>query len=194
MRSTFFKVVALQQVLHGRERSLLMRCFSTQEKLSAGHAHGRARALFHRHRAHSAGGPKHQRSQRGAAVVEFALVLPLLLVLLIGGIDMSLALYDKAVITNASREGARAGIVARNPPISEAEIRQVVQAYTQSALVNFGPHKSQPSVSVEQGSLGADLTLKVSVNYTFQGIGLGDLFSSLGQPWVLSASTVMVYE
>lgn len=171
-----------------------MRCFSIQEKLSAGHAHGRARALFHRHRAHSTGGPRHQRSQRGAAVVEFALVLPLLLVLLIGGIDMSLALYDKAVITNDSREGARAGIVARNPPISEAEIRQVVQAYTQSALVNFGPHKSQPSVSVEQGSLGADLTLKVSVNYTFQGIGLGDLFSSLGQPWVLSASTVMVYE
>lgn len=194
MRSTFFKVVALQQVLHGRERSLLMRCFSTQEKLSAGHAHGLARALFHRHRAHSTGGPRHQRSQRGAAVVEFALVLPLLLVLLIGGIDMSLALYDKAVITNASREGARVGIVARNPPISEAEIRQVVQAYTQSALVNFGPHKPQPSVSVEQGSLGADLTLKVSVNYTFQGIGLGDLFSSLGQPWVLSASTVMVYE
>ena len=106
---------------------------------------------------------------------------------------MSLALYDKAVITNASREGARAGIVARNPQITEAEIRQVVQNYTQSALVNLGAGTA-PSVSIEQGSLGADLTLRVSVSYTFQGIGLGDLFSSLGQPWVLSSSTVMVYE
>jgi TadE-like protein len=132
-------------------------------------------------------------AQRGAAVIEFALILPLLLLLLIGGIDMSLALYDKAVITNASREGARAGIVARTPPISEAEIRQVVQNYTQTALVNLGTG-SPPSVSVEQGSLGADLTLRVSVSYTFQGIGLGDLFSALGQPWVLSSSTVMVYE
>ena len=134
-----------------------------------------------------------RQGQRGAAVIEFALILPLLLLLLIGGIDMSLALYDKAVITNASREGARAGIVARNPQISEAEIRQVVQNYTQSALVNLGAG-TPPTVSVEQGSLGADLTLRVSVSYTFQGIGLGDLFSSLGQPWVLSSSTVMVYE
>lgn len=138
-------------------------------------------------------GLSNQQTQKGAAVIEFALILPLLLLLLIGGIDMSLALYDKAVITNASREGARAGIVARNPPISEAEIRQVVQNYTQSALVNLGAGTA-PSVSIEQGSLGTDLTLRVSVNYTFQGIGLGDLFSSLGQPWVLSSSTVMVYE
>ncbi len=137
---------------------------------------------------------KNWHAQQGAAVVEFALVLPLLLVLLIGGIDMSLALYDKAVITNASREGARVGIVARNPPVSETEIRQVVQAYTQSALVDFGSGKPAPTVSVEQGSLGPNPTLKVSVSYTFQGIGLGDLLSNLGQPWVLQSSTVMVYE
>ncbi|MEK7344567.1 MAG: TadE family protein [Pseudomonadota bacterium] len=143
---------------------------------------------------HTRRGQNNGQTQQGAAVVEFALVLPLLLLLLIGGIDMSLALYDKAVITNASREGARAGIVARNPPISEAEIRQVVQAYTQSALINLGPGQTPPTVSIEQGSLGADLTLKVSVSTTFQGIGLGDLFSSLGQPWVLQSSTVMVYE
>lgn len=136
----------------------------------------------------------HRQTQRGAAVVEFALVLPLLLILLIGGIDMSLALYDKAVITNASREGARAGIVARSPPISEAEIRQVVQSYAQNALINFGAGASPLTVLVEQGSMGADLTLRVSVSYTFQGIGLGDLFSTLGQPWVLQSSTVMVYE
>jgi Flp pilus assembly protein TadG len=135
-----------------------------------------------------------RQSQRGAAVVEFALILPILLLLLLGSVEGSLALYDKAVITNASREGARAGIVARNPPLSDAEIRQVVQSYTQSALIDFGKTPTPPVVSITQGSLGSDPTLRVSVTYTFQGLGLGALFAQLGKPWVMNASTVMVYE
>ena len=132
--------------------------------------------------------------QRGAAVVEFALILPILLGLLVGGIDASLALYDKAVITNASREGARAGIVARNPQLTDAQIRQVVNQYAQSALVSLGSNPAQPTVTIQKGSLGGDPTLQVTVSYTFEGIGLGSLFQSLGKPWVLQASTEMVYE
>jgi hypothetical protein len=49
-------------------------------------------------------------------------------------------------------------------------------------------------VLIQKGSLGGDPTLQVTVSYTFQGIGLGSLFQSLGRPWVLQASTVMVYE
>jgi Flp pilus assembly protein TadG len=114
--------------------------------------------------------------------------------LLVGGIDASLALYDKAVITNASREGARAGIVARNPQLTDAQIRQVVNQYAQSALVSLGANPAQPTVTIQKGSLGGDATLQVTVSYTFEGIGLGSLFQSLGKPWVLQASTVMVYE
>ena len=132
--------------------------------------------------------------QRGAAVVEFALILPILLGLLVGGIDASLALYDKAVITNASREGARAGIVARNPLLTDEQIRQVVNQYAQSALVSFGSNPVPPQVLIQKGSLGGDSTLQVTVSYTFQGIGLGSLMQSLGTPWVLQSSTVMVYE
>lgn len=132
--------------------------------------------------------------QGGAAVVEFALILPILLGLLIGGIDLSLALYDKTVITNASREGARAGIVARNPPLSDAQIRQVVNQYAQSALVSLGANPALPTVLIQKGSLSGDPTLQVTVQYTFQGIGLGSIFQSLGKPWVLQSSTVMVYE
>lgn len=137
---------------------------------------------------------KSAEKQRGAAVVEFALILPILLALLVGGIDASLALYDKAVITNASREGARAGIVARNPKLTDAQIRQVVTQYAQSALVSFGSNPAQPTVLIQKGSLGGDPTLQVTVSYTFDGMGLGSLFQSLGKPWVLQASTVMVYE
>ncbi|HKK00735.1 MAG TPA: TadE/TadG family type IV pilus assembly protein, partial [Desulfuromonadales bacterium] len=56
-----------------------------------------------------------RRHERGASAVEFALVLPLLLVILFGIIEFGFILYDKAMITNASREGARAGIVLYTP-------------------------------------------------------------------------------
>jgi hypothetical protein len=132
--------------------------------------------------------------QRGAAVVEFALILPILLLLLVGTIDASLALYDKAVITNASREGARAGIVARSPSLTDAQIQQVVQNYLQGALVSLGSPSAAPAVQIQKGIWNGDPTLQVTVIYTFQGVGLGSLSASLGKPWVLQSSTVMVYE
>ena len=46
-------------------------------------------------------------SQKGASAVEFALVLPLLTVLLFGIIEFGAVLYNKAVITNASRDASR---------------------------------------------------------------------------------------
>ena len=60
--------------------------------------------------------------QRGTATVEFGLLLPVLLLIVSGIIEFGMALFDKAVITNASREGARAGIVLRVPAISATEI------------------------------------------------------------------------
>lgn len=43
---------------------------------------------------------------RGQSLVEFALVLPLLLMLVLGAMDFGRLFYTKMVITNAAREGA----------------------------------------------------------------------------------------
>lgn len=132
--------------------------------------------------------------QRGAAAVEFALVLPLLLAVLMGVIEAGLALYDKAVITQASREGARAGIVMRNPKLSVAEITAIVVQQTQNKLLDLLP-ATAPQVAVLQSSPAAyPNTLQVSVQYTFRGLALGAVMRSLGSPWVIHASTVMVHE
>jgi Flp pilus assembly protein TadG len=48
---------------------------------------------------------------RGQAVVEFALVIPLFIMLLAGMIDFGIGLYDYMVIIGAARDGARAGSV-----------------------------------------------------------------------------------
>ena len=47
--------------------------------------------------------------QEGAAAVEFALILPLLILLVLGGMDLGHAFYMQHIITTASREGARYG-------------------------------------------------------------------------------------
>jgi len=47
------------------------------------------------------------RANRGAELVEFALVLPILLLVLAGILDMGFLFKDYEVVTNAAREGAR---------------------------------------------------------------------------------------
>ena len=134
------------------------------------------------------------RSQKGAAAVEFALLLPILLFIFFGIVALSLALDDTAVLTNASREGAREGIVLRSPPMNDAQISDVVITYTKGALLSMGtPHT--PSVAVVRSSTPEfPSILTVTVSYPYSGLGLGRLLSAVNQPMVLSSSTVMVTE
>lgn len=142
-------------------------------------------------RAHSGLGSSRQ---RGAAVVEFAMLLPLLMALSIGTVEMGLMLYDKAVLTNASREGARAGIVLRNPKPTVAEITSVVLQKSQNSLISLMP-TDPPQVTVLQSSPAVwPNTLEVSVQYHFKGYVTGALMQSLGNSPVIHASTVMVNE
>lgn len=53
------------------------------------------------------------RSEKGGTLIEFVLVLPLLLLFTFAIIEFSVLMYDKAVITLGSREGARAAIAWR---------------------------------------------------------------------------------
>ena len=71
-------------------------------------------------------GYKLANDQSGAAAVEFALILPVMLLFIFGIIEFGLFMYNKQVLTNACREGARVGIVVRSPRSQvneDAEIR-----------------------------------------------------------------------
>ena len=106
--------------------------------------------------------------QRGASAVEFALILPVLLVIGFGIIEISVALYDKAMITNASREGARAGIVFKIPSVTDEEIGDVVDRYLGSHLITFGgPTSATATVTRNGPNPGDDLTVTVAYTYTF---------------------------
>ena len=49
------------------------------------------------------------RKSRGQSLVEFALVLPLLAVIILGALDLGRAFFTYIIVTNAAREGARYG-------------------------------------------------------------------------------------
>ncbi len=159
-------------------------------------------------------------SQKGASAVEFALILPLLMLILWGIIEFGLLLYNKQVITNASREGARAGIVAAtsrvipgpvtppaagacvNPtvPADPVSISCVVGQYCSNHLVSFSTTPTNPQVVVTgyaaAAAFGTNLTVTVSYNYQFlvfhniANAFWGGSYSSIP----LTAVTVMKYE
>jgi Flp pilus assembly protein TadG len=54
------------------------------------------------------------RSERGAALVEFALVVPLLMLMMCATIDFGLAVYTLNNLTAAVREGGRYGAILDN--------------------------------------------------------------------------------
>ena len=53
-----------------------------------------------------------RRGERGASAVEFALIIPLVVMLLIGTVTAGLVYADHVSVTNAAREGARYGAAA----------------------------------------------------------------------------------
>lgn len=129
--------------------------------------------------------------QQGVAAVEFALIFPIFLLIVFSTIELGIILYDKAVITNASREAARAGIVLRTPKLTSTEIAAVATTYCNNNLLSFAP-AAPPSVTVPSGAQGGfGVPLTVTVSYTYQGLGLTKLLSAITGPLVITATSSM---
>ncbi len=130
--------------------------------------------------------------EKGTSAVEFALILPLLLLLLFAIIEFGFVLYDKAVITNASREGARKGVLSRTPRVSESTIETTVSAYCASNLISFGTGTAITTVSgapCPTPAVDDDITVTVAYPYSF--LVLPNFLSSVTGQITLTAATVM---
>jgi len=133
------------------------------------------------------------KNQDGASAVEFALVLPILVLMVFAIIEFSVALYDKAMITNASREGARAGIVFRIPPVTDEEIGNVVNTYLGGNLITFGGPAAANTTVTRNGSNPGD-ELKVTVDYTYTFLIIPNIITQLSGGITMMAETVMRME
>jgi len=88
---------------------------------------------------------RHGRPGRGQALVEFALIIPIFLVIMVGIFDLGRAVFAYNTLTNAAREGARIAIVNQyKPTIIERAKQQtaIVELDDPSVTVNFFQVKS----------------------------------------------------
>jgi Flp pilus assembly protein TadG len=72
--------------------------------------------------------PSHE---RGSVLVEFALVVPILLVIFAGIVDFGLMMQRREVVTNAAREGARIAVL---PGYATADVEARVNAYLNDGI------------------------------------------------------------
>jgi Flp pilus assembly protein TadG len=109
---------------------------------------------------------KTQRERRGAAAIEFAMVLPVLLALLFGIIEYGWIFFQQSNILAAAREGARYGVTfeqAGSPTPTSA-----AQARVATVLDSYGISSGTATITATQsGSTPSEvLTVQVVVPYT----------------------------
>jgi Flp pilus assembly protein TadG len=95
----------------------------------------------------------HNRNERGAALVEMAMVLPLLVIVFLVTIDLGIVIREQQILQNAAREGARFSALPKNwinpvvnPGASENAIKQRVIDYLALENITVAPG----SISVDQ--------------------------------------------
>src|SRR5437879_4600036 len=100
---------------------------------------------------------RNERQRRAAALVETAIVLPLLLLLILGIIELGRAVMVKEILVNGAREGARAAVLAS---ATDSGVNSVVDEYMTNAGISGYTRSVSPSLaSVQPGSA---ITISVS--------------------------------
>jgi len=75
------------------------------------------------------------RSDTGAELIEFALVFPLLLLVVLGIVDFGIMFQQYEVLTNAAREGARIAVL---PNYSSTDAQARVDQYVAAGMLSMG--------------------------------------------------------
>ena len=129
-----------------------------------------------------------KRSRRKAqAIVEFAFVLPILLLVLMGIVEFGRIFLAQQTITNASREGARVGIL---PTSTGTDVDNAVTMYMNSSGL------TQPAV-ITVANVGPTVPPGAATSVTVQyqlPILTGSIIPGLGDTIALSHATVMRHE
>jgi hypothetical protein len=78
---------------------------------------------------------RHARCSRGQSLVEFAMVLPVIMLVVLGVVEVSYALLDQHVVTKLAREGSN--LISRDTPLEQAALAVATMS---SRPVNFNSH------------------------------------------------------
>ncbi len=99
-----------------------------------------------------------KRGEKGQALAEFALLIPIFLILLFAIVDFGMGFHSWITVTNSAREGARLGVVQA----TEADIKDRVY---QTANLPDEATKMTVIVTNAQGLPGESVVVKVDYDY-----------------------------
>ncbi|NLP48073.1 MAG: pilus assembly protein [Clostridiales bacterium] len=128
------------------------------------------------------------KSEKGQSFIEFALVLPILLILVGGIIDFGWFFYNQSALNNSAREGARFAIVQTAKTERIELIEEKINSVTPGSLK---PVTIEITYSNMQTPLLGDVTIKLSANVRVLTPVMG-VFT--GQNRTLSAQATMKVE
>lgn len=119
-----------------------------------------------------------EKSQRGAVAVEFAIVLPVLLTLVLGIMEFGRAYNAQISLTNAAREGVRVMAISNDPAAAKAA--------TMNAAVSLTPALVDSNISFSQSSCSPTQQMTVTIRYTLSTI------TGFAGPFELTGKGVML--
>jgi Flp pilus assembly protein TadG len=135
-------------------------------------------------------------SERGAALLEVALTLPLLLLVATGIFEFGRAYQTWQILTNAAREGARVAVL---PGVDDDAVEERVEAYLAAGLI---PDADAADVTIDRDTEidigdGTASASSVQVEYPFTFIvlqGIAELVvegSMTGEPLMMTSTATM---
>ena len=111
-----------------------------------------------------------KKREQGQTMAEFALVLPVLAILLFGVIQFGITFNNYLAVTDAVRAGARQAAVARYLPPGEREAKVTARVY--ASADGLDTSKLEVTVTPSDGwEPGSDVTVEASYPYSINLLG-----------------------
>lgn len=127
--------------------------------------------------------------EKGQNLVEFALVVPIFLILVFAIVDFGMGFHAWITVTNAAREGARIGAVGADEPTIIARVEDSASSLTEDDL--------NITVTNAEGNPGESITVEVGYDYeliTPLSNVLGLIGGSIGETINFDATSEMRLE
>jgi len=137
---------------------------------------------------------KRMRSEKGAALIEAAITVPVILLICVGIFEFGRAYQTMQVLTNAAREGARMAVITAS---TDAAVTARVRSYMQAGSL---PNHATAAVTVVRNvsMTGADTGSSIVIDYPFQFMVLNPVVrliapsdTKTGAPITMKSSALM---
>jgi Flp pilus assembly protein TadG len=137
---------------------------------------------------------KRMRNEKGAALIEAAITVPIILLISVGIFEFGRAYQTMQVLTNAAREGARIAVITAS---TDADVTARVRNYMKAGSL---PNHATAAVTIQRDvkMTGADTGSSILIAYPFQFMVLNPVVrliapsdTTTGAPVTMKTSALM---